>query len=93
MTKKFESFYRGNLSQLTEILKSGEIPIKGEFVIVVQGAPATTACPPTELEHLLTILLTELPLKQAVTLTTQWSGSNKNEVYDMALALKAKLKA
>jgi 16S rRNA (cytidine1402-2'-O)-methyltransferase len=39
--------------------------------------------------ELLSILLAELPLKQAVKLACQLTKENKNELYEMALALKA----
>ncbi len=39
-------------------------------------------------QHTLKCLLLELPLKQAVKLTTEITGENKNSLYQLALALK-----
>ena len=39
-------------------------------------------------QHPLTCLLVELPLKQAVKLTAEITGENKNALYQLALDLK-----
>jgi len=41
-----------------------------------------------KLEHLLRILLEELPLKQAAALAARISGRKRNELYRLALELR-----
>lgn len=85
LTKKFESLYRDTL----ENLNLADIPEKGEFVIVVAGAPKSDDEASTvEWESVLKILLEELPLKQAVSLTCSITGAKKNLVYDLGLKIK-----
>jgi len=85
LTKKFESLYRDTLVNL----KEADIPEKGEFVIVVAGAPKIeTHSESLSWQSVLETLLKELPLKQAVSLTVQLTGAKKNEVYDFGLEIK-----
>lgn len=84
LTKKFESFYRATLGTL--VLE--DIPEKGEFVIVLSGLPKEELKEEGEgFERVLKILMIQLPLKQAVSLTCEITGAKKNEVYDRALKL------
>lgn len=87
LTKQFESVYRGTLGSLQEDLLAGTIVSKGEFVIVLGGAQAEPAAE-RPLTSILEPLLAELPMKQAVRLTAQISGTARNEVYALALSLK-----
>lgn len=57
---------------------------RGEFVLIVTGAPATSGCGDEE-KRILSLLLAELPLKTAVKLATQITGAPRNALYDMAL--------
>ena len=59
---------------------------KGEFVLVIPPRPERAA--QENHEELLTILLEELPLKQAVTLACKLTKASKNELYDLALQIK-----
>ena len=42
-------------------------------------------------EHLLRVLLQELPVKQAAAIAAKIAGLRKNDVYQMALALKKEM--
>ena len=86
LTKQFEQI---------QTIAAGELPAwfaadpnrqRGEFVLVVHGA----AVAPDAGDDLrvLKLLLAELPLKTAVKLAADITGSPKNALYDMALALK-----
>jgi len=58
-------------------------------VLMLEGAPkAVESTDDPETEHTLTVLLEELPLKQAVSLAAKISGLNKNTLYQRALELK-----
>ena len=62
---------------------------RGEFVLLVSGAPQRTEGLDAETERTLVTLLEALPLKQAVQLAVKITGANKNELYQRALALKS----
>lgn len=84
LTKTFETIHQDSLYQLHDWLLQDPMQRKGEFVIVVSGAP-TVASDDQELQRILQILLAELPLKQAVTLAVQITGAKRNHLYELAL--------
>ena len=62
---------------------------RGEFVLIVSGAEVPDKSRiSNQAEHTLKLLLKELPLKQAVKLTSDITNENKNQLYKMALLLK-----
>ena len=89
LTKLFENIYSGSLSAALEWLSQDENQQKGEFVLLVSGAEKQSASS-NDVLLILTTLLHELPLKQAVKLTAQISGNNRKALYAMALQIKGK---
>jgi 16S rRNA (cytidine1402-2'-O)-methyltransferase len=88
ITKLFESIHRCKLGVAMEWLNSDPNNQRGEFVLLVSGAPERAAGLDAGTERTLVALLEELPLKQAVQLAVKITGGNKNELYQRALALK-----
>jgi len=88
VTKLFETIHACTLQGATSWLQSDSNQQRGEFVVLVSGAPAQSDLS-TETLKTLTLLLEELPLKQAVQLATKISGANRNELYQRALEIKA----
>ncbi len=88
ITKLFESIHRCRLGAAMEWLNSDPNNQRGEFVLLVSGAPERGAGLDAATERTLAVLLEELPLKQAVQLAVKITGGNKNELYQRALALK-----
>jgi 16S rRNA (cytidine1402-2'-O)-methyltransferase len=86
LTKVFETVYRDTLSCILNELTVKPERQKGEFVIVIQGAPApdTHAINP-ETERIFQILHKALPLKQAAKLTHEITGVSKNKLYALGL--------
>ncbi|MFI4922128.1 MAG: 16S rRNA (cytidine(1402)-2'-O)-methyltransferase [Burkholderiales bacterium] len=89
LTKLFENIYSGSLSAALDWLSQDENQQKGEFVLLVSGAEKQSASS-NDVLLILTTLLQELPLKQAVKLTAQISGNNRKTLYAMALQIKGK---
>lgn len=89
LTKLFETIHGGTLEAVYAWLQADANQQKGEFVLLVSGAEILDK---TEIgeqaRHTLQCLLAELPLKQAVKLTTEITGESKNALYQLALALK-----
>lgn len=40
MTKKFEQIVTDDVTQLQALIQQGDVPLKGEFVILIEGAKA-----------------------------------------------------
>ena len=89
ITKLFESIHRCKLGVALEWLNSDANNQRGEFVLLVSGAPERTEGLGVDTERTLATLLEDLPLKQAVQLAVKITGANKNELYQRALALKS----
>lgn len=88
LTKLYETIHVCGLGAAAAWLGSDANHLKGEFVLLVEGAPATDAASGADQHRVLEILLRELPLKQAVKLAAALSGGRRNELYELALSLK-----
>ena len=87
LTKMFESIHSGPLTAALDWLKEDSNRQRGEFVLMVSGAPADAD--DGEGERVLGLLLAEgLPVKQASKLAAAITGAAKNALYERALALK-----
>ncbi len=87
LTKLFESIHSGPLTAALEWLKEDPNRQRGEFVLIVSGAPVGDD--DGEGERVLKLLLDDgLPTKQAAKLASQITGMAKNALYEHALALK-----
>lgn len=89
LTKTFETIYTCILSQSLAWLEADANRQRGEFVLLVEAAPVVEAQEVSEeAQRVLKCLLAALPLKQAVTLATEITNVKKNDLYELALALK-----
>lgn len=86
LTKKFETIYDDNLQNLLNHFIANSQQQCGEFVILLSGAKkqSTAEISAADLK-VLTILLDELPVKQAATLAAKITGKKKNALYQLAL--------
>jgi 16S rRNA (cytidine1402-2'-O)-methyltransferase len=87
LTKLFEETHVCTLAAAAAWLAANAHRSKGEFVLVVEGAPASAPAA-ADLDRTLGALLDELPLKQAVALAVKITGAARNELYERALVLK-----
>lgn len=89
LTKLFEAIHRCRLDEAGAWLAADPNRQRGEFVLIVAGAPAQVEeALPAEAERVLRLLLAELPLKQSAALAAAITGARKNELYAHALALR-----
>lgn len=91
LTKTFETIYRDTLEQLKIWLTDNKKQQLGEFVIVVKGNSISFSHNELEIQRILELLLNELPMKQAITLTTKITHAKKNKLYAQALTLTGKI--
>jgi len=88
LTKIHETLHRCRLDAAGEWLQGDDHRRRGEFVLVVEGAPEAAQETVVDAEDMLKTLLDELPLKQAVALAVKLTRGNRNELYGLALRLK-----
>lgn len=88
LTKKFEEFIRGNLSEVVEWAHQDEI--RGEFCLIIDGADESklkeeesswweTLSIEEHVDHYISVK--EIPSKEAIKQTAKDRGINKREVY------------
>ena len=87
LTKMFETVHACLLDEAADWLNAEANRRKGEFVLIVEGAAAEAACD-EDAQQTLEVLLSELPLKQAVALATRITRAKRNELYDLALKIR-----
>jgi 16S rRNA (cytidine1402-2'-O)-methyltransferase len=90
ISKTFETIHSSTLALLPDWIAADTNQQKGEFVLVVQGATVQADELAVELEHVLGVLLEELPVKQAAQMAARITGLKKNQVYQRALQLAGK---
>jgi 16S rRNA (cytidine1402-2'-O)-methyltransferase len=90
MTKMFETITAGAIAFLCEWVKTNPNQRKGEMVVIVDGLKNLSSEGEQEVHRIITLLLDELPLKQAVEIATKITGQKKNDIYDLALKIKNK---
>lgn len=90
LTKTFETVHGDQLGALCEWVKNDTNQQKGEFVVLVepQLQIQEKGVLSEEAENILQTLLTELSVKQAVSLAVKLTGAKKKVVYQRALDLK-----
>jgi len=92
LTKQFETIHTLPAEKLAAWFAEKSDNVRGEFALVVHALEKskqdTTEALDANSLRTLKLLLTELPLKTAVKLTSDITGASKNVVYDTALNLK-----
>ncbi|MBI3228696.1 MAG: 16S rRNA (cytidine(1402)-2'-O)-methyltransferase [Burkholderiales bacterium] len=89
VSKLYEEIWRGTMAQAVDWLAQDAMHSKGEFVVIVQGAPAQSEAQDVEAERVLRLLLAEVGVKAAAQLAAQITGAKKNALYQLALNIVA----
>lgn len=85
LTKTFETFLSGTATELVQILASDANQSKGEFVVMVAGAPKKSSQLSSESQKLAKLLAEYLPGKEAAKITAEMYGDKKNQIYSFLL--------
>lgn len=88
LSKLFEEIHRCSLAEAVAWLQQDSHREKGEYVVIVEGANADSDQDDLEARRVLSILLSELSVKQAAALAAQITGHKKNALYQIALDMK-----
>ncbi len=90
LTKRFETLVSGDLGYLAAAVQSGEIPERGEFVVLVEGAAlveTSAEASGVAVEQLLTVLLAEkAPPSMIARVLTKLTPMKRNEAYAIVQA-------
>ena len=87
LTKMHEQCVQAPLADLLRQLDEGDIPSKGEFVVIVAGADETPGST-YDVDLLLTELAAELSPKKAAKIAAKVSGGKPNDLYARILQLR-----
>ncbi|GHD55023.1 ribosomal RNA small subunit methyltransferase I [Jeongeupia chitinilytica] len=88
LTKTFETIRRSTLGELLQWVQADSNQQRGEFVLVVDAAEPVENTDEAAHDAVLSPLVAELPLKQAVALAQSITGAPRNLLYERALTLK-----
>ncbi len=89
LTKQYETICQDEAAKLLEWIEKNPEQQLGEFVLVVAGSETEKNRDEMDVDHVLSILVAELPTKQAASLCSKITGHKKNELYERALLLKS----
>jgi len=89
LTKRFETIHRCRLGEAPAWLAADTDRARGEFVLIVDAPGATIQAGDDAEAHdrMLSTLLAELPVAQAVRLAVKLTGAPRNRLYERALKL------
>jgi len=88
LTKTFETIHNGTLQELQQWMQNDSNQQRGEFVLLVAGSEPRESTTQLDENHVLEVLLSELPVKQAASLAARVCKGKKNHFYQLALAMK-----
>lgn len=86
LTKTFETIHGGTLGELIDWMRDDHMQQKGEFVVLVHGAPEKENIIDAEAERIVRLLAAELPPKKAAGLAAEITGLKKNQLYQVLIA-------
>lgn len=89
LTKTFETIRKSTLLELSEWVEADRNQVKGEIVVAIAGAEVETSAHPLH-DAILSVLVEELPVKQAAQIAARITGDSKNDLYKQALDIKNK---
>lgn len=88
MTKLHEQYRAGRLDELRRAVDAGEIPARGEFVVIVGGCADPPGVDQERAAALIRVLLAELAPAQAARLAAAYTGLSRRECYALAQHVK-----
>jgi len=89
ITKTFETFLSGTVTEIQTTLKNDGNQARGEMVLILHPAPREKHDTlPDAAQNVMKILAAELPTKQAAELAAKITGEGKKALYDLALEWK-----
>ncbi|MDX1403203.1 MAG: 16S rRNA (cytidine(1402)-2'-O)-methyltransferase [Woeseiaceae bacterium] len=89
ISKLHEQCVSATLAELAQLTERGQIELKGEFVVAVEGREAVAGRRESvDVEELLRALAAMMPGRQAAELAAKLTGRGRNEMYRLMLDIK-----
>ncbi len=89
ITKTFETFLSGSVTDIQTALANDANQSRGEMVLVLHPASKEKSSTlPEAAQNVMKVLVAELPTKQAAELAAKITGESKKALYDLALTWK-----
>src|SRR5205085_5092268 len=82
LTKVFETVLGSTLGEVLERVRADENQRKGEFVVIVRGAPDDGSAALLEGKRLFAKLKEDLPPSKAARLAAELSGASRKDLYE-----------
>ncbi|WP_236037086.1 16S rRNA (cytidine(1402)-2'-O)-methyltransferase [Marinomonas vulgaris] len=89
VTKTFETFLSGTAEEILRMFDEDANQMRGEFVVMLSFTEESGDEADIEAKRILSILLEDLPVKQAAAMAAKLTGEKKNYLYKMALEMQA----
>ena len=90
ITKTFETIRLAPLDELARWVAEDSNQQRGEIVILLHGAEEQPQASDSDTDQLLSVLLEDMPTKQAATIAAKITGHKKKALYERALQLQNK---
>ena len=90
ISKTFETYLHGTLDELLEQIKADSNQQRGEIVVVIGGNVTAGESLSNNAEKIIKILMKDLPITKAASLTAKITGGDKKQLYQLALTLQNK---
>lgn len=87
LTKQFETVRAAPLGEIAAWVAQDANQQKGEFVVVLRGAPEAKAVP-EDAERVMRVLVSHLPASQAAAIGAELTGVKRQDLYNLVLGLK-----
>jgi len=88
LTKTFETIYADSAENILAWLSQDPNQLKGEMVLIIEGAKVDSNAIPPQAIATLKLLLAEMKPKKACAIAAEIYGLKKNALYEIALSLK-----
>ena len=90
ITKTFETYLHGTVAEVLDQVQADSNQQRGEIVLAIGGYEDAMDTVSVDAEKILSLLLKELPLAKAASVTAKITGGDKKQLYQLGLSLQDK---
>lgn len=90
ISKTFETYLHGSLAELLAQVEADSNQRRGEIVLAIRGCEDKADTVSVDAEKILRLLVKELPLAKAASVTAKITGGDKKQLYQLGLSMQDK---